>query len=165
MKAGQSFKRFHRQEIERDIEEQLRWHLELLTQEHLQQDMSLAEAQDAALRRFGNVEQIKDQCVRIARSNQPFVRALTPFLVVVVIVGVLARIYGTDINVRHFGDLLIAIPILSRLLLYVRGLNPSSFLSEPETSSPLRLNEITPTSIMAYDHRMLTPIERVISDK
>jgi hypothetical protein len=139
MKAGHLFKRFHREEIEREIEEQLCWHLELLTQEHLRQDMSLAEARDAALRRFGNVEQIKDQCVKIKRRSQPFVRALTAFLVVVVFVGVLVRIYSSDINVRHFGDLLIAISILSRLLLYVRGLNPSSFLSKHETSSQLKL--------------------------
>ena len=139
MKAGQLFKRFHRKEIERDIEEELRLHLEMLTQEHLQQDMSLAEARDAALRRFGNVEQIKDQCVKISRTTQPFVRAVTPFLIVVVVVGILARTYSTDIHVRHFGDLLIAIPILIRLLLYARGLNPSSFLSKHENSSPLKL--------------------------
>jgi hypothetical protein len=139
MKAGHLFKRFHRKDIERDIEEELRWHLEMLTQEHLQQDMSLAEARDVALRRFGNVEQIKDQCVKISGRNQPFLRALTPFLVVVVIVGFLTRTNATDIHVRHFGDLLIAIPILIRLLLYARGLNPSSFLSKHETSSPLKL--------------------------
>ena len=139
MKAGHLFKRLHRQRVERDIEDELSLHLEMLTQEHLRQDMSLAEARDAALRRFGNVEQIKDQCVKISRSNQPFVRTVTPFLIVVVIIGFLARIYSTDIHVRHFGDLLIAIPILIRLLLYARGLNPSSFLSKPETSSPLKL--------------------------
>ena len=139
MKAGHLFKRFHRQRVERDIEEQLCWHLELLTQEYLQQDMSLAQAREAALRRFGNVEQIKDQCVKISSRNQPFVRAVTPFLVIAVIVGFLTRNYSTDIHVRHFGDLLIAISILSRLLLYVRRLNPSSFRSKPETSSPLKL--------------------------
>ena len=139
MRAGHLFKRFHRGGIERDIEEQLRLHLELLTQEHLQQDMSLAEAREAALIRFGNVEQIKDQCVQISRRNQSFVRAVTPFLIVVVIAGVLAHTNSTDINVRHFGDLLVAIPVLTRLLLYARGLNPSSFLSKPETPSPLKL--------------------------
>jgi hypothetical protein len=138
MKAGHLFKRFHRQRVERDVTEQLHWHLDLLTQE-LQQEMSLAEARDAALRRFGNIEQIKDQCVKIISRNQPLVRTVTPFLVVVVIVGLLTRVYATDINVRHFGELLIAIPILIRLLLYARGLNPSSFLSKPETSSPLKL--------------------------
>jgi len=139
MKASHLFKRFHRQRVERDIEEELRWHIELLTQEHLQHDMSFAEARDAALRRFGNVAQIKDECVEISRTNQPFVRAVTPFLIVVVVVGILARIYSTDIQVRHFGALLIAIPILIRLLLYARGLNPSSFLSKHETSSLLKL--------------------------
>ena len=164
MKAGHLFKRFHRQRVERDIEEELRLHLELLTQEHLQQDMSLAEARDAALKRFGNVEQIKDRCMKIGSRNQPFLRAVTPFLVVVVIVGFLTRINATDIHVRHFGELLIAISILIRLLLYVRGLNPSRFSSKHESSSPLRLNEDGLRSFTAYDQRRRTPLERVISD-
>jgi hypothetical protein len=137
MKAAHLFKHFQRK-TERDIEEELRLHLELLTQE-LQQEMSLAEARDAALRRFGNVEQIKDQCLEISRRTQPFVRAVTPFLIVGVIVGFLTRTNATDIHVRHFGDLLISISILSRLLFYVRGLNSSSFLSKHETSSSLKL--------------------------
>ena len=53
----------------------------------------------------------------------------------------------------------------SRLFLYVRGLNSSSFRSKPETSSPLMLNEKAQTSFTAYDHRRLTPVERVIADK
>jgi hypothetical protein len=62
------------------------------------------------------------------------------------------------------GDILIAVGILSRLWLYVRGLNPSAFLSKPESSSPLRLND-SHVLFTAYDQKKRTPVERVISYK
>ena len=155
------FKPNSKEEIEREIEEELRFHLDLLTQAGLQH-MTLEDAKDAALKSFGNFEQIKEQCVEISRRNHPSMRALKFFLFVVLLVGVLMRVLSIDPNIRHCGDLLIAVPILTRLLLYVRGLSPSTFFSKPETSSPLMLRE---TSFAAYDQRGLTPFERVISDK
>ncbi len=149
----------------REIDEELRFHLELLTQEHLQQDMSLADAKAAAARRFGNVERIKDQCVAISRRAHPFLVALKSLLVIMFLAGVVVRTVGTGLNVHHLGDLLIAVPILGRILLYVRGLNPSSFFSEAESASPLRLNETAQPLFTVYDRRMLTPLERLISDK
>lgn len=167
MRAGPQrlFTRFDREEIERAIEEELRFHLEMLTQEHLDRDMSFEEAKDAALKRFGNVEQIKDRCVEIRRSGHPLMRALKSFLIPVFLVGVLVRVFSTEIHVMHVGDTLILVAILGRLFLYVSGLNPSSFRSKPETSSPLMLNEKAQTSIRAYDKRRLTPVERLIADK
>ena len=93
MKAveGRLFKRLNREQIECEIEEELRLHLELLTDEHLQQDLSLTEARNAALKRFGNVEQIKDQCVEISSSSRPSIRALKSFLILVFLLGVLVR--------------------------------------------------------------------------
>ena len=104
--------------------------------------MSLAEAKDAALKRFGNVEQIKDQCVEISRSNRPLIRALKSFLILVFLVGVLVRVFSTELHVHHLGDILIAVAVLGRLFFYVRGLNPSRFTSKDEPSSPLMLNEM-----------------------
>ncbi len=158
------FRRFNGAEIEREIEEELRSHLELLMQAHLQQHMTIEAAKDAALRRFGNVEQIKDQCVEIARRSNPFLRALKTFLMAVFFVGVLVRVFSTDLYVNRVGDLLIAVPLLARLLLYVRGLSPSQFLPQHETSFPLKLNNDAP-SFTVYDQTNLTPVERVISDK
>jgi hypothetical protein len=127
--------------------------------------MSLAEANAAALVRFGNVEQIKDQCLEISRRNHPVIRALKSFLILVFLMGVLVRVLSTEYHVLHVGDTLLAVGILGRLLVYVRGLNPSSLLSRPETSSPLMLTEKSQTSITAYDQRKRTPVERVIFDK
>lgn len=162
---GRLFKRFHNEQIKGEVEEELRFHLELLTEALMQQDMPREQANAAALERFGNVEQIKDQCVEISRRNHPTIRALKSFLILVFLVGVLVRVFSTEFHVTRFGDVLIAVGILGRLWVYVRGLNPSSFLSKPETSSPLMLNENGQASIAVYDQRKRTPVERVISDK
>jgi len=159
------FKRFARHEIECDIEEELRLHLELLAQEHLERHLSLEEATDAALERFGNFEQVKNQCVEISRRSNSFIRVLKSLLILVFLTGVLVRILSPELHVTHMGDILIAVAVLSRLLLYVRSLNPSRFLSLSETSSPLRLNENARTPFRAYDQKRRTPLERVISNK
>lgn len=91
--------------------------------------------------------------------------ALKSFLILVFLVGVLVRVFGTEFHVTRVGDVLIAVGILGRLWVHVRSLTPSSFLSKPETSSPLMLNENGQASITAYDQRKRTPVERVISDK
>lgn len=167
MKAGigSLFRRFDSQQTEREIDEELRFHLEMLTETLLQTDMSLAEAREAALKRFGNVEQVKGQCVEISRRSHPAIRALKSFLILIFLVGVLVRVFGTEFHVTRVGDVLIAVGILGRLWVYVRGLNPSSFLAKPETSSPLMLNDFGQASITPYDQRKRTPVERVIFDK
>jgi hypothetical protein len=159
MKAviGSLFKCFSREQFKREIDEELCFHLELLTQEHLQPEMSLAEAKAAALERFGNVDQIRDQCVKIIRRTHHSVRALKSFLILVFLLGVLVHVFSTELHVIHVGDTLIAVAVMSRLFFYVRGLNPSSFRSQHGTSSPLMLNENVQTSIRPYDQRAYTP--------
>jgi hypothetical protein len=159
------FKPLNRAEIEREIEEELGLHLDLLTQEHLRLDLPLAEARAAALKRFGDVEQIRDECVEISRRRHPLILVLKSFLIVVFFAGVLLRVLIAEYHVKHCADILMAVGILGRLLVYARGLRPSSFLAKPETSSPLRLIDKSQTSVPAYDPSKRTPVERVIFDK
>jgi hypothetical protein len=166
MKAvtGRLLKCFDNEQIQREIDEELRFHLELLTAALQQQDMSFADAKDAALKRFGDVEHVRHQCVEISKRNHPALRVLKSFLVLLFLLGVLVRIFSSEIHLTHVGGILIAVGVLGRLLVYVRGLSPSNFLSKPETASPLMLNENGRGSIAAYDQRKRTPVERVISD-
>ncbi len=149
------FRPLNRAEIGREIEDELRLHLELLTEEHLQLDLTLAEARAAALKRFG-----KAQCVEISRRNHPFVLALKCFLALVFLAGVLIRVFGGDFHITRCGNLLMVVSFLTWALLYAR-LNSSRFFSQPEPSSPLGLVERKP--IATYDQRRRTPVERVIS--
>lgn len=156
--------RFDPEQTRREIDEELRFHIDLLTDEHRLLDMPLAEARDAALRRFGNVEQIKHECVEISRRRHPAVRLLKSFLLLVFLTGVLVRIFSPEYHLTRVGDVLMAVSVLSRLWLYVRGLNPSRFLSKANDPSPLKLND-SQISFTAYDERARTPVERVISSR
>ncbi len=150
---ARSLKHFGRRAIELEVEEELRFHLELCTQEHIQQGMSLELAKDAALKRFGDAEQIKNQCAEISRRSHPFVRAMKSFLILLFLTGVLVRGLSMDVYVGHVGEMFIAVAVFGRLLLYARGLSPASFLSKNQTSSPLILNALSQMPIAADDKK------------
>jgi predicted permease len=52
----------HRGEVERELDEEMNYHLERMVEQNLAQGMSLKEARRAALRDFGGLEQAKEQC-------------------------------------------------------------------------------------------------------
>lgn len=157
--------RFDPKHARREIDEELRLHIDLLTEEHLQRNMSLGDARDVALKNFGDVELIKNQCARIKQRGNPIIRALKLFLVLVFVSGVFIKVFALEYHMTRMGGVLIAVGVLGRLWLYVRGLTPSTFLSKSERSSPLMLIDKSPTSIAAYDRKRRTPVERVIFDK
>ena len=140
--------------IEREVEEELLFHLELLTEQHLQHADTLVEARASALRRFGNVEQVKDQCVEISKRKRPFTRALKSFLILTFLAGVFLCIFGTELHVFRVGQMLITVAVMGRLFLYVRGLKPAGFRPKSDTSSPLMLNSTakTPASLFEADN-------------
>ena len=137
--------------IEREVEEELRFHLEMLTEQHLQHADTLVEARASALRRFGNVEQVKDQCVEISKRKRPFTRALNSFLILTFLAGIFVRILGTELHVSRVGQMLIAIAVMGRLFLYVRGLKPTGFRPKSDTSSPLMLNSTAKRPVSLFE--------------
>jgi hypothetical protein len=147
-----------------EIDEELQFHLDLLTEENCRQHMSWEQAQATALRRFGNLEQIRDECVRIARRNHPLVSALKWFLGFIFVAGVLVRVFGSEYHVTRVGDILMAVGVLSRLLLYLRVMSRSRYVSSPDDSSLIKLNDSS-LSLSAYDDSRRTPVERLISYK
>jgi hypothetical protein len=155
-------KRFDGGLTRREVEEELRFHLDLLAEEHVKEGVPWDQAMAAAQRRFGNVERTRDECVKISRRRNPLIRALK-FLVFVG--GVLVRVFSTELHLTRVGDILMAVAMLGRLLIYVRGLNPSSFHSSHQPRSVLKLNLERRTSFTVYDQASRTPVERVIFDK
>ena len=167
MKAGfgSPLKYFDSDYRRREIDEELRFHLERLTEENLRLEMSLDQAHDAALKQFGNIDQIKTECAEISRRSNPLLRALKAFMVLVFLLGILVRVFSFDFHLTRVGDILIVVGVLGRLLLYLRGLTPSSYLSKTDTLSPLQLMDEPQPSISVYDQKKRTPVERVIFDK
>jgi hypothetical protein len=159
------FQSFDRQQASREIEDELRLHLDLLTDEICRRDLPRVEARTRAEAQFGNFEQIRDQCVKISTRNNPLTRALKSVLILVFLIGILVKVLSTEYHVTRTGVMLMTLGLLGRLFLYVRGLTPSTFLSRSEISSPLMLIDKSQTSIAAYDRKKRTPVERVIFDK
>ncbi|HSO76706.1 MAG TPA: permease prefix domain 1-containing protein, partial [Blastocatellia bacterium] len=53
---------FHKDKVERDLDQEVRFHLEMEIQQNIRRGMSPTEARLTALRSFGGVEQVKEQC-------------------------------------------------------------------------------------------------------
>ena len=118
-----------------DVEEELRFHIDTLERKYAQDGMAVGEAKAAALRRFGNLEAVKQQCVDIRRRNSLPRRVLKTILIVIALTGLSIRILSPDLKIAHIGDTLIMIAVSGRLLLYVRGLSPWTFLPETKRTS------------------------------
>jgi hypothetical protein len=103
--------------------------------------MSAAAAKAAALRRFGSLERAMKQCVNIRSRNSLLRRVLKTSLILIGLIGLSLRMLGSDLNIHHIGDILIMIAISGRLLLYVRGLSPSNFLSGTNETCPSIVTE------------------------
>ena len=158
------FRRLDSGRAHREVDEELQFHLDLLTEELCRQNQPRDEAETAALKRFGNLEQIRDECVRIARRNHPVVSALKWFFGFVFVTGVLVRVLSSEYHLTRMGGVLMAVGVLSRLLLYLRVMSSSRYVSKPDDSSLIKLND-SQMSLTAYDRRNRTPVERVISYK
>jgi hypothetical protein len=135
------FKNFNRKQIVFEVEDELRFHIEMLERKYAQDGMSAAAAKAAALRRFGSLERAMKQCVNIRSRNSLLRRVLKTSLILLGLIGLSLRMLGSDINIHHIGDILIMIAISGRLLLYVRGLSPSNFLSGTNETCPSIVTE------------------------
>src|SRR5687768_1073273 len=113
--------------IEREVEEELRFHLDLLTEQNLQHAGTIEEARASALKRFGNVEQVKDECIEISKRSRSFRRALKSFLILVFLPAVSVPISTTKLHVDRFAQSLIAIGAWGRWFFNVVALKPRVF--------------------------------------
>ena len=135
------FKNSNRKQILFDVEDELQFHIEMLERKYVQDGMSAAAARAAALRRFGSLEKAMKQCVNIRNRSSLLRRVLKTSLIILGLTGFAIRILSSDRHVDHIGDILIMIAVFSRLLLYVRGLSPSSFLSGTNETCPSIVTE------------------------
>ena len=135
------FKKLNRKQIVFEVEDELQFHIEMLERKYVQDGMSARAAKAAALRRFGSIERAMKQCVDIRSRNNPLRRVLKPSLILLGLIGLSIRIISSDRNFDHMGDVLIMIAITGRLLIYVRGLCPSTFLSGTNDTCPSIVTE------------------------
>ncbi|HKP37274.1 MAG TPA: permease prefix domain 1-containing protein [Pyrinomonadaceae bacterium] len=158
------FQRLDSQHARREIDDELNFHLDLLTDELCRHNMHPDEARAKANAQFGNAEHIRNECVEIRMRNSPHTRALKFLLILVFLTGVLLRALGIEYHVSRIGDILIVVGLLGRLLLYLRGLSRARFFSEPDAASQLNLSKRRRV-VAGFDQNGRTPVERLISEK
>ena len=182
IKATTRFIRARRRpdEMVREVETELRFHIEMRTRANVEKGMRPDDAQRAALQSFGDFERVKTDCCEIRRSL-PF--AATPLRMGLhIAIATLAGFTALwAVNVRHdnFTGVtrqLIPIAVLTYLFMVVRrgrskrrshSEDLSGVLAAP--SETFSANQIltgdllnAPSGkIMAYDEQGLTPVERM----
>lgn len=152
-------------DIERQVEEELRFHCELLTEQYRESGLSEAAAKAAMARRFGDVERVRVECVKISRRNRPVVKLLKLLLLLSFISGVWLRTRGWAIQFTQMGDLLMATGVLGQLLLYVKGLSARAPRAVKSSQPFSLLGRGQSLSVEAYDELGRTPVERLVADK
>ena len=131
-----TFMHSNRRKTSFEVEEEMLFHIEMLERKYAQQGMSLADAKSAALKRFGNLESVKRQCVDISRRSSLLRRVLKTASIVLALTGLSIHILSSDFKVAQIGNTLIIIAVAGRLLLYVRGLSPWNFLPQAKQTPP-----------------------------
>ena len=167
-------------EMRREVETELRCHIEMRTRANIEQGMRPDDAQRAALQSFGDFERIRNNCCEIRRSL-PF--DSTPLrmglhISIAVLAG-LAALWA--VNVPHHSltgvmRQLIAIAVLTYLFIVVRrarskrrpdGEHVNGVLVAPNEmfrankSLTSEMSDAPSAKITAYDEQGRTPVERV----
>lgn len=150
-------------EMVREVETELRFHIEMRTRANIEQGMSPDEAQRAALQSFGDFEQFRDNCCEIRRSL-PFDSAplrMGLHITTAVLAG-LAALWAVNVPHHSFTGVmrqLIAIAILTYLLIVVRRARIKTFPANKSLTSDT--SDAPAAKITAYDEQGRTPIERL----
>jgi len=168
--------------IENEIEDELRFHLEMRERDHLAAGMTPEQARTEALRRFGNFEGVKEACREISMEklgDKLHLKAIKGFIWIMIGSGLAIRLASPIETVQHVGDILVWIGVLWRVLIYLRAMRstkhqpPASddhllILAEPvpdESRGPLRIpTESISHPIPARDQYGRTPVERLLAD-
>lgn len=125
--------------FDNEIRTELVYHLDRLTEANMELGMDPQSARYDAMLRFGPVEDVERDCVRIRRHGSPIHQLLRWFLLLLFLLGLFARFGGSDPNEIQIGNMLIAISIGTWLLLYVRNMSRASVVPRGGDPRPLRL--------------------------
>ena len=143
-------------EMVREVETELRFHIEMRTRANVEQGMRPDDAQRAALQSFGDFEQVRNNCCEIRRSlpfdSTPLKMGL--HITIAVLAG-LAALWAVNVPHHNFTGVmrqLIAIAVLTYLFIVVRRANKGL------TS---HMSDAASAKITAYDEQGRTPVERV----
>ena len=179
IKATLSFinARRHPDEVTREVEMELRFHIQMRTRANIKSGMTPEDAETAAVQSFGDFERVKNSCCEIRRSLPFDSMALKMGLhITIAILAGLAALWAVNVPHHNFTGVmrqLIAIAVLAYLFIVVRRAR-SKRRSESEhvngvLVAPIGANkslmsdmsDAPAAKITAFDEHGRTPVERV----
>jgi hypothetical protein len=174
----------HPDQIAREVEAELRFHIEMRTRSNIEGGMNADEAQLAAQQTFGDFYRVKTRCCEISRSlpfdSRPLRMGM--YITIAVFAGGTA-LWAVNIPHHSFTGVLwqlVAIAVLARS--FIAGRRSSSkerFSADPAggvfitDSKGFRQNKVSPSdvceersmTVAAHDEEGRTPVERMFKSK
>jgi hypothetical protein len=160
----------------REIEDELRFHIELRARDNIAAGMSPEDAVADAMRRFGDFDQIRDFCEGIRKERLAgIMKVIKGCAWVILGCGLMLKMSSNIVAV--VGDFLILIALLWRLLIYLRETQPDRrrviTADQPPPSAIHTIGDLSvssftedaPKPVPTYDKAGRTPVERLISDE
>jgi len=182
IKATLSFinARSHPDDVTREVETELRFHIEMRTRANIERGMKPQDAQSAAVQSFGDFQRVKNSCCEIRRSL-PFDSTLFKMglHIMLAVLSGLAALWAVNVSHHNLTGVmrqLIAIAVLAYLFIVVRraqaqrrsdgehmhdALAPSTERFRANKSLTSDLSDASSGKITAYDEQGRTPVERM----
>jgi len=160
---GPLLNRFDRCPLEREVDEELRFHVEMQAQHYEEQGLTPDESRARAALRFGDFAQIKMECMTIASKNTAGTWAMKSLFTMSFLLGISIRILSSEYHFTRVGDLLIMIAVFGGLLVYGKRTGPNLFRPEKKRFH-LGLNKPVDSMPLGFDEKGRTPFDRVRAD-
>ncbi|MBO0727538.1 MAG: hypothetical protein J2P52_18205 [Blastocatellia bacterium] len=164
--------------VGREIEDELRFHIEMRTRDNIAAGMSSEDAVAEAMRRFGDFDQIRSACEEIRKERMAGVMKLAKGLAWIMFgCGLTLKLAAQIDAVRLVGNFLTLIAILWRMLIHLREIRPGlrriMAAEQPELSVTYSVGDLSvddfaedrPRQVPTYDKDGRTPVERLISNE
>lgn len=145
-------------EMVREVETELRFHIEMRTRANVEQGMRPDDAQRAALQSFGDFERVKNSCCEIRRSLPSDSTPLRMGLhITIAVLAGSAALWA--VNAPHHDSMgvlrqLVVIAVLTALFIFVRRARSRQRLAGDTSRA-------SSAKITAFDEQGRTPVERM----
>ncbi len=131
-------------DFECEISAELNFHIEMRTLDNIEAGMLPEAAREDALKRFGDVQEVRDDCLRTLRGSlsERLDKSIRPYLWMPLYCGLILRVAGhmwfpgnPSQAIQHIGEILIVISLLAYLFLFLKTRNTVSHqrLSQKES--------------------------------
>jgi len=148
--------------IEREVDEELLFHIDNQADDYETAGRSPEESRKMAESRFGDVEKIRTECIRIESGRRVLVLVLNSLFIASLLVGLFFRAAIPLAQVNRVGDVMMMIGVLGILLVYFKQAG-TFVLRSGSDRLPLGLNkDAQPTG---FDAQGRSPFDRVKADE